>query len=64
VQNAVAKAIVDKLAGDVIPQGAMQGEVMFAQATVHPRALDRRALHRNTYAATCAAIENAFTEVE
>jgi 4-hydroxy-tetrahydrodipicolinate synthase len=64
VQNAVAKAIVDKLAEGVIPEATMHGEVIFAQATVHPRALDRRTLHRNAYLATCGAIDNAFAEVE
>jgi 4-hydroxy-tetrahydrodipicolinate synthase len=60
VQNAVAKAIVDKLATGVIPQGKMQTDLMFAQAAVHPLALDRQIVHRNAYRATCAAIDNAF----
>ncbi len=60
VQNAVAKAIVDKLAEGLIPEAAMHAEVMIAQATVHPQALDRRVLHHNAYAAMCAAIDNAF----
>jgi 4-hydroxy-tetrahydrodipicolinate synthase len=63
VQNAVAQAIVDKLAAQVIPPGAMQSEVMFVQATVHPQALDRRVLHHNAYQATSMALDGAFTEV-
>jgi len=62
VQNAVAKAIVDKLASGVIPQQAMEGQLMFVQAAVHPRALDRRLVHRNAYSATCTAIDQAFAE--
>jgi len=64
VQNAVAKAIVDKLAEGVIPEGAMHTDVMFVQATVHPQVLDRRVLHRNAFAATCIAVDNAFAEVK
>jgi len=63
-QNAVAQAIVDGLAAGTIPQGMMHSHVMFVQASVHPQALDRQQLHRNAYAATLAAIDNAFAEVE
>ena len=63
VQNAVAKAIVDKLAEGVIPEAAMHTDVMFVQAAVHPQALDRRILHRNAYGATAIAIDDAFAEV-
>ena len=62
VQNAVAKAIVDKLADGTIPEAAMDSDVMFVQASVHPQALDRRVLHHNAYAATCMAIAQAFAE--
>jgi 4-hydroxy-tetrahydrodipicolinate synthase len=62
VQNAVAKAIVDKLDECAIPEAAMHDEVMFVQAAVHPQALDRRALHHNAYRATCVAIDSAFAE--
>jgi len=60
VQNAVAKAIADKLAAEIIPETAMHTDVMLVQAAVHPQALDRRLLHRNAYTATCAAIDAAF----
>jgi formaldehyde-activating enzyme len=63
VQNAVAKAIVDKLAEGTIPQGIMYTHVVFVQATVQPQALDRRLLHHNAYKAACAAIDYAFAEV-
>ncbi len=62
IQNAVAQAIVYKLAQGVIPQAAMHTEVMFVQAAVHPGALDRRILHHNAYEATCLAIDGAFKE--
>lgn len=63
VQNAVALAIVDKLAAGIIPEAAMHTEVMFVQAAVHPQALDRRVLHHNAYTATCAALDGAFGSV-
>jgi 4-hydroxy-tetrahydrodipicolinate synthase len=62
VQNAVARAIVDKLASGTIPQEAMHTHLMFVQASVHPQALDRQRLHQNAYAATAAAIDHAFAE--
>ncbi len=64
VQNAVAKAIVDKLASGLLPERLAYTTVMFVQVTVLPQALDRRILHRNAYAAASAALENAFAEVE
>jgi formaldehyde-activating enzyme len=60
VQNAVAKAIVDKLAEGTIPEVAMHAHVMLVQAAVHPQVLDRRMLHHNAYKATCVATDNAF----
>ena len=62
VQNAVAKAIVAKLAERVIPQEKMHTDVMMAQAAVHPLALDRQVVHQNAYHATCAAVDSAFME--
>jgi 4-hydroxy-tetrahydrodipicolinate synthase len=64
VQNAVAKAIVDKLADSVISKAMMHSDVMFVQAAVHPQALDRRILHHNAYRATCVAIDHAFAEAK
>jgi 4-hydroxy-tetrahydrodipicolinate synthase len=62
VQNAVAQAIVDRLADGTIPQSAMQTHVMFVKAAVHPQALDRRLLHHNARDAARAAIDQAFSE--
>ncbi len=62
VQNAVAQAIVDKLAEGVLPEETMSSHLVFVQAAVHPQALDRRLLHRNAYEATCGAIDQAFRE--
>jgi formaldehyde-activating enzyme len=63
VQNAVARAIVDRLARGTIPEAMTHTHVILAQAAVHPQALDRRLLSQSAYAATCAALDNAFAEV-
>jgi 4-hydroxy-tetrahydrodipicolinate synthase len=62
IQNAVAQAVVQKLAQGTIPEETMHTKVMFVQAAVHPAALDRRSLHHNAYEATCLAIDGAFGE--
>ncbi len=59
-QSALARAIVDGLEEGVIPQEAADEEVMVALATVHPKALDRRALYHSVYEAARAAIAQAF----
>jgi len=59
-QAAVAKAIVDALERGVIPQAAMDQEVMIVLATVEPKALDRHALYQNVYAAMDEAIRQAY----
>lgn len=64
VQNAVAQAVVDRLAEGTIPREKMSTDVMFVQVSVHPQALDRRLLHQNAYRATCVAIDHAFAEVK
>lgn len=64
VQNAVAKALVEKLAEDVIPSDRTRSDVLFLLTTVHPRALDRRILHHNAFRAASIAIDSAFTEVD
>jgi 4-hydroxy-tetrahydrodipicolinate synthase len=64
VQSSVAKAIVDKLSEGVISEDKIHTHVMFVQASVHPQALDRRALYHNAYRATCIAIDSAFAEVK
>ena len=59
-QAAAAKAIVDALERGVIPEAAMNDEVMIVLATVDPKALDRHALYQSVYAAMEAAIGQAF----
>ncbi|MGD2144732.1 MAG: 4-hydroxy-tetrahydrodipicolinate synthase [Anaerolineae bacterium] len=59
-QSALASAIVEALETGRIPEGSVDGDVMIALTTVHPRALDRHALHRSVHAAASAAIEQAF----
>jgi len=61
-QAAVAKAIVDALERGVIPEAAMDEEVMIVLATVDPKALDRHALYQNVYTAMAGAIEQAFVK--
>lgn len=59
-QTAVGKAIVDGLASGLIPLSAMEEEVMLAQVTVHPQALDRHQLYWNAYKAMSEALNNAY----
>lgn len=63
-QSGVARAVVDGLVRGVIPESIIYSHLMIVQAAVHPRALDRQVLHKNTYAATASAIESAFKEVK
>jgi 4-hydroxy-tetrahydrodipicolinate synthase len=59
-QAALARAIVDALEAGTIPEQAVEDDVMVVLATVHPKALDRNALHHSVYAAAQAAIAQAF----
>lgn len=59
-QAAVARAIVDALQDGVIPRSAMDTHVMLAQASVHPKAVDRHALYAAVLRAAGAAISQAF----
>ena len=59
-QSALARAIVDALEAGDIPRAAVEDEVMVALATVHPRALDRHALHQSVHAAASQALAQAF----
>lgn len=61
-QSALARAIVDALEAGRIPPAAVDDEVMIALATVHPRALDRHALHQSVYAAATQALAQAFAD--
>jgi formaldehyde-activating enzyme len=60
-QSALARAIVDALEEGHIPLTAVDGEVMIALATVHPRALDRHALYQSVHAAASQALAQVFT---
>lgn len=59
-QSALARAIVEALEMERIPAGVVDGDVMVALATVHPRALDRHALFETVHAAAAQALEQAF----
>lgn len=59
-QSAVAKAVVDKLVEGVIPEQAMEDELVIVQAAIDPQALDRHALYRSVYRATTQAIDRAY----
>ena len=59
-QAAVGKAIADGLASGSIPQAAMEDEVVMAQVTVHPQALDRHRLYWNAYEAVSEALHHAY----
>jgi 4-hydroxy-tetrahydrodipicolinate synthase len=61
-QSALARAIVDGLEAGRIPASAQEDEVMIALATVHPKALDRNALHKSVLQAASTAIAQAFGE--
>jgi 4-hydroxy-tetrahydrodipicolinate synthase len=62
-QSAVARAVVDKLVEKVIPESAMEDELIVVQASVEPAALDRHTLYRSVYAAAAVAIDQAFGRI-
>ncbi len=62
-QSALARAIVDGIEGGIIPAMAQDEEVMVALATIHPKALDRKALYKSVLQASSEAIAQAFAEV-
>ncbi len=59
-QSAVGRAIVDGIAAESIPQEVWDSEVMLAQVTVHPQALDRHKLYWNVYQAMRDALKSAY----
>jgi len=63
-QAAIAKAIADSLTSGIISTKAMDEEVILVETTVHPRALDRRVLYKNTYQSMQKAIKQAFSPKE
>ena len=60
-QAALGRAIVDALEAGHIPPAAVDGEVMIALVTVHPRALDRHALYQSVHAAASLALAQVFS---
>jgi len=62
-QAAVGKALADGLESNLLPHSALDTEVIMAQVTVHPQALDRHALYWNAYHAMGAALKQAFGSV-
>jgi 4-hydroxy-tetrahydrodipicolinate synthase len=59
-QAAVGKAIVDSLATGLIPEAAMDDQVLLAQVTIHPQVLDRHRLFWSAYEAMSRALRNAY----
>lgn len=59
-QAAVGKAIADGLASQLIPRMAVDSEVMLAQTTVSPQALDRHKLYLNAYRAMGEALQHTY----
>ncbi len=59
-QAAVGKAIIDKVVAGIIPEGAMDAEVMLVNLTLHPGALNHHNLFKNVYSAMAQAIDEAF----
>jgi formaldehyde-activating enzyme len=62
-QSALARAIVEALEAGLISSAAQQDEVMVALTTVHPKALDRKALYKSVLQASSIALAQAFGEV-
>jgi 4-hydroxy-tetrahydrodipicolinate synthase len=60
-QSALGRAIVDALEIEVIPEEAVDRDVMIALVTIHPRAMDRHTLSKSVQAAATAALREAFT---
>jgi len=59
-QAAVGKALADALADQLIPEAALDDEVILAQVTVHPQALDRHSLYWNAHHAMSEALKHAY----
>jgi len=61
-QAALAQAIVEALQAGLIPEQAVEEEIIIVLATVHPKALDRHALYATVREAARAAIAQTFTD--
>ena len=60
-QAAVGKALADGLAAHLIPESAVDDEVMLVQVNVHPHALDRHTLYWNAHRAMSEALKHAYS---
>jgi 4-hydroxy-tetrahydrodipicolinate synthase len=63
-QSGLGRAIVDALEMGRIPRLAIDGDVMVALVTIHPRAMNRHALAESVYAAASEAVGQAFAQGE
>jgi 4-hydroxy-tetrahydrodipicolinate synthase len=59
-QAAAAKAVLDNVGEGTIPPQDLDGVVILAKATIHPRALDRHLLYANVHRAMYRAIRMAY----
>lgn len=59
-QSALGRAIVDAVEQRLIPQDAVERDVMIALVTIHPRATDRHELAQSVREAASGAIAQAF----
>ncbi len=62
VQSAVGRAVSDAIEENLILTEALETYAIVAKVAVHPEALNRRALYRNTYEATKEALEQAWEQ--
>jgi 4-hydroxy-tetrahydrodipicolinate synthase len=60
VQSAVGRAVSDAIEKNLILTEALESYAIVAKVAIHPGALNRRALYRNTYEAATTAIEQAW----
>ncbi len=59
-QAAIAKAVADSLEEGIIPQEAVDNDLIIALVTINPQALDRHTLYHNVYRAAREAIKMAW----
>lgn len=59
-QAAIARAVADSLSEGIIPQEAMDNELIIALVTINPQALDRHKLYHSVYKAAKEAIKMAW----
>ena len=59
-QSAVGKAVVDGLEAGFVPAATWDAEVILAQITLHPQALDRHTVYWNAHQAMRQALKKAY----